>query len=128
MKQNELIRTSLADAFADLFDEGTIKIYTGSQPADPDSAVSGTLLCTINLPTPAFGAASIGVVSKNGVWSGTGVANGVAGYARMANSAGTRWVDLNVAESAAELIIDDENIVVDGVVVVSTFTYTAPDV
>ena len=126
MKQNEAIRTSLADAFADLFDGGTIKIYTGAQPADPDDAATGDLLCTINLPTPAFGAGAAGAVSKTGSWSGIAIDDGVAGYARMANSDGTKWVDLDIAEAATELIIDDEDIVTDGVVVVNAYVYTVP--
>lgn len=34
-------------AFKDAFQNGKIEIYTGAQPATPETAASGTLLCTI---------------------------------------------------------------------------------
>jgi len=34
-------------SWKDVFDNGAIEIYTGTQPATPDLAVTGTLLCTL---------------------------------------------------------------------------------
>lgn len=42
---------------------GTIKIYTGSQPATGDTAASGTLLATVVLGDPAFAASSAGTAT-----------------------------------------------------------------
>lgn len=127
LRNNEALRTKIADDFADLWDGGSIEIRSGGQPADPDSAASGTLLCTITLPTPAFGAAAVGVVSKTGTWAGVAGASGTAGWARFKNAAATRSFDVTVAETGADLTIDIEDIVLSGVVTVTSFTYTVPE-
>ncbi len=50
------------DAALDLLDEGTvdgvIEGRTGAQPVDPNAAVTGTLLFSLDLGTPGFGAAT----------------------------------------------------------------------
>src|SRR5688572_9507588 len=102
LRRNDALRDSLATHQGGLFDGGTIEIRTGTQPADPDSAASGTLLCTSNLPTPAF-SVSGPVISKAGTWSGSAVATNTAGWARIKNAAGTRWIDVSVAEAGADL-------------------------
>ena len=60
-------RSAGADAVVDRIDggsgAGTIKVYTGSQPATTATAPSGTLLLTFTLNDPAFGAASAGVAT-----------------------------------------------------------------
>lgn len=127
LRKNEALRTKQADDFADLWDGGTIEIRTGTQPADPDSAASGTLLVTITLPSPAFGSAATGIVSKTGLWSATAVATNTAGWARFKNVGGTRTFDVSVGESAADMIIDDDAIVSGGLVTVTSFTFTVPD-
>lgn len=94
-------RNAACDAVVDLFDggpsAGTIKIYTGSQPASANDAATGTLLATVTLSDPAFGAASTGVATMAGTpLSGTGVAAGTAGWARLADSTGATVLDGNV--------------------------------
>lgn len=127
LRKNDALRNKEADDFADLWDGGTIEIRTGGQPADPDSAASGTLLATINLPTPAFSAAASGIISKLGTWSATAVATATAGWARFYNAGGTRSFDVTVGESASDLTIDDDAIVTDGVVTVTAFAISIPD-
>ena len=82
LRQSDSVRNAKADAAVDLLDvggAGTIKIYSGSQPATPATAASGTLLATVTLPSPAFGSAS-----------------GTAGWARFADGAGTTRFDGDV--------------------------------
>lgn len=52
---------------------GCLKIYTGSQPASADSAVSGTLLCTVTLASGALTneVLSAGTVTLTGGGSGS---------------------------------------------------------
>lgn len=128
MKQNTALTNSLADAFADLFDGGSCKLYSGTQPVDANTAPGGgnTLLCTITLPTPAFGAAAGGVVAKSGTWAASVAAAGVATWARIANAAGTRVFDATVDMYSGELIIDDSNLVDGGYCEVIELTYTVP--
>ncbi|BCJ64144.1 hypothetical protein [Polymorphospora rubra] len=52
-------RNAAADGIVDLVDGGSgpgvIRVYTGSQPAGPGSAPTGTLLAQFTLSDPAFG-------------------------------------------------------------------------
>jgi len=62
------ISNAAAKALADTFDDqvnigstaSVIDIRSGAQPADPDTAATGTLLATLTFSDPAFGAASDG--------------------------------------------------------------------
>lgn len=126
-RKNDALRNSEANAFGDLFNGGILQIRTGAQPADPDSAASGTLLAEIDLPADAFNGASGGVITKLGVWSEIAVASGVAGWARFISSDTLKTFDVSVAESAADLIIDDEDVVSGGVVTVTSFSLSTPD-
>ena len=64
LRKNTAARNSDIEAKAATFDAGTLEIYTGTQPADPNSAPSGSLLATIVIPNPAFGSATLGTVAK----------------------------------------------------------------
>src|SRR6185503_5628773 len=102
-------RNRQADSVGDDFNSGTLKIYTGSQPASGDDAASGTLLVTINLPADAMAAAASGVAAKSGTWSGVAVADGTAGWFRVVNSGATRNYDGAVTATAGggEIELDD---------------------
>lgn len=95
LRLSDSVRNAKVDAAVDTLDvggAGTIKIYTGSQPATPATAASGTLLATITLPNPAFGSASGGSATLNDPASVNAVASGTAGWARFSDGAGTaRW-------------------------------------
>jgi hypothetical protein len=84
-------RSAAADGIVDLLDAGAgagkIEIRTGSQPATPDTAATGTVLSTVTLSDPAFGAASNGVVTLAGTpLEDTGDADGTAGWFRAYDS------------------------------------------
>lgn len=98
-KQNTALRNRLADSFAGGFNSGTLKIYSGTQPANAGDAPGGTdvLLCTIALPNPAFAAAANGSAAKTGTWSATNAASGLAGWFRFTSSDGTLIFDGAVA-------------------------------
>lgn len=110
----------------DIMADGVLRIYSGSQPANADAAVAGTLLVEITVDGGAFvhGAqanglylddASSGAISKpSGVtWKGTAVATGTAGWARWcANPSDTGGssttlarIDMSVGTSNADLIL-----------------------
>lgn len=117
------VRNVALDAIADEFDGGTLKIYTGAQPASPNDAPSGTLLATIDLPTPAFGAAAAGSVAKNGTWQDTSAdATGTAGWARLESSDGVHRIDMDAGEGSGTLNLDETAIVATGTVTVSACT------
>lgn len=125
-KKNSMINAE-ADYVADLFAGGTLEIYSGAQPADPNSAPSGTLLATIDLPDPAFGAAAGGVISKSGTWQGSVVSTATAGWGRFISADETTSFDVSIGEAATDLIIDDEDLVTGGIVTVTAFTFTVPN-
>ncbi len=128
LKLGTTLRTALANAMAGLWNSGTVKIYSGSQPADPQTAPSGTLLATINIPSTAFGAASSGVASKSGTWSATVANSGTAGWFRMTSSDTTEIMDgtVDVAGNSPDMVLDSTSLVASGTVTVSTFTITQP--
>lgn len=125
-RKNDGLRNAQANAFGDLFNSGTIQIRSGSQPADPDDAASGTLLVEIDLPADAFGSAASGVISKSGTWSGIAIATNTAGWARFISSDTLKTFDVTVGEVGDDLTIDDESIVTGNVVMVTAFTFTVP--
>lgn len=120
------INTAQRDKAADdgyNYDGGTCYIQTGDQPASPNTALSGTTLCAITLPTPAFGAAATGVRSKAGTWAGTGIAAGTAGHMRLVSATGDRRMDLDVSD---QVTMSDVNVVVGSPVTVTAISFTVP--
>ncbi len=67
-----------------------MKIFTGSAPANPAAADSGTLLASLTLPSDWMGAASGGSKALSGTWQDTSAdGTGTAGYFRIYESTGT---------------------------------------
>lgn len=104
------IRTALAG--------GSIKVYSGTQPANANTALSGnTLLATLTLASPAGAAPSGGTFTFGTITSGTAVATGTASFARVFQSDGTTVVcDMDVGTSGATFILDTVSIVSGGTV------------
>lgn len=114
MIYNTNTRNALATAFGALFNSGTIEIRTSAN----------AVLATISLPASPFSAASSGAISRLGTWSATASASGVA--AKAVFIGGANQAEVSVGESAAQLIINNVNIVAGGTVTVTGFTYTVP--
>jgi hypothetical protein len=97
------------NAQLDVLNSGFMKIYSGTRPATPDTALSGnTLLASLTLNATAFAAASGGTKTANAVTSDTNAAaTGTASFARFFKTDGTTAViDGNVGTSAADVIIN----------------------
>jgi hypothetical protein len=93
------VRTARNDVLVDSIDggsPGTIKIYSGTRPATPDTAITGTLLATVTCANPAFGNSSSGAATLTDPSSVNAVATGVATHFRAANSGGTAKFDGDV--------------------------------
>lgn len=110
-----------ADAVGTLMTGGSVKIYTGSQPATAATAASGTLLATVTLGTA--GAASGGVVAMPDPASVNAVATGTAGWFRVATSGGTTIWDGAIG---AEGTLSSTSVVSGNPVDLSAVTYTVP--
>lgn len=125
-----------ADAVVDQIDlgtgdtEGKLRIYTGTQPADADTAASGTLLVEIDLANPAYGAANTsGTAALSGTpLSGTGAADGDAGWFRIVNRDATTVFDGEVTATggSGELELDNVSIATGQTVNISSLSYTQP--
>jgi len=93
-------RNAAANAAIDLLDAGTIKIYTGAQPTNPDTAIGAvTLLATFTLADPAFSTAVAGVktIDATPTLETVGVAAGTAAWFRAADSTGAAVCDGTVS-------------------------------
>jgi len=135
------IRNAAVDAITALFDGGTgrVNIYTGSKPATPATAATGTLLGTLTLSSDAAPAASNGVASFNAITEDTSAdASGTAGWARVYNSdetapgsaggASDARIDLTVSATGAggELQFANTAFVAGGGIFITAFTLTMP--
>ena len=133
-------------SLADIFHDGIIRIYSGTQPTNADTAFAGTLLLSVTAASGAFvagafdnglefGAAASGAISKNSeVWSGVAAASGTAGWFRLmanatdASGASTSLprVDGSIGTSGADLNMSSTTITSGQTYTIDTFTLTLP--
>jgi hypothetical protein len=104
---------AMVDALTDLIDGGTVEIRSGAKPANPADAATGTLLATLTLPTPSFGAAASRAATVGAVAATTGSATGTAGHFRAKSSGGTAYVDGTVTATGGggDLELDSVSVV-----------------
>jgi hypothetical protein len=100
-----------------------INIYSGSQPANANTAISGqTLLVTLTV-SGSFGTDSNGTITLSTVTNGTAVATGTASFFRITQSDNTTVVmDGSVATSDADLVLNNTSIATGQVVSISAGT------
>ena len=115
-------------AMGALCNNGTLRIYTGSQPA-LNGALSGTLLATLTFGATAFGTptASGGTVTAaaNSITSGTAAASNTAGYFALVKSDTTTVVATgSVGTSGADLNLNSLAISSGATVSCSAFSLT----
>ena len=124
-----------ANAVVDQLDgaAGTVEIRTGAAPTNVEDADSGTLLATLTLPAPAFGAAADGapnaVATANAISGTTAVATGTAGHFRVKANGGTAlWQGAcGGSGSGEEMELSNTSIATDQPVSISSWTYTHPE-
>lgn len=104
-----------------------LKLRTGAPPADCVAADSGTVLCSITLPSDYFTAADNGAMVKNGAWSGTAIGGGgtIEHFRLYVGPGGTVCkMQGTVGLGSGDLSLDN-NVVADGqTITVTTFTLT----
>jgi hypothetical protein len=129
-KLSTVARNAACDAVVDLLDTGYIRIYDGSQPANPQAAISGpNLLAELRFGATAFGAASAGVATANAI-TGDASANatGTATWARILQSDGsTVSHDATVGTSGTDIVLNGTSIVSGGTVDITAMTFTIPE-
>ena len=134
--RNGLLGGTTDDCFQELMALGFLDIYSGGQPADADTAESGTKLVAITVDSLGTGLswadAVAGVCAKAAeVWSGVGLVAGTAGWFRFYAAAHTLGVsttairfDGSVGTSGAQLNMSSTTIAVGATTTIDTFTIT----
>jgi len=129
MANNPFISDAAANAAAGavgpLCNGGSIKIYTGTQPANANAAATGTMLVSLPFSATAFGAAAAGVITANAITATNAAASGTAAWFRAYKSDGTTAVfDGSVGTSGCDLNLSSTSLTTGGNVAISSFTYT----
>jgi hypothetical protein len=114
---------------------GKLKIYSGSVPADINTAIGAqVLLVDVDLAAGGdwMGNATVArpsVKSMAGTWTGTGTAGAAAGtlatFFRITNSGGVAGVQGTVGQGSGELSLDNATIATNQVVTINTFALTS---
>src|SRR5918995_1386862 len=105
-------RNSAADAVVDLVDvggAGSLRIYSGTAPADANAALSGnTLLAQLAMSATAFGVASAGVATAAAITQDSSAdATGTATFFRILAGNGTTVVmQGSVGTATSDLILN----------------------
>ena len=120
-------RDAALNAIAATLNGGTLDIYSGTAPANADGALSGnTLLATATLGSPAFGAASAGVITANAIAGDTSAdATGPPTFFRLRASGGAVVYQGTAGASGQELNLSGLSggqIVAGGSVSISSLT------
>ena len=126
LKVSDRAANAEADALASLADNGYLRIYSGSQPADANTPLSGqTLLAELRFGSPAFGPALGGVITAFPLSAETDApATGNASWFRVLASDGTTVLyDGSVGTSNADLTMPTVNIVQHAEVSISSLTH-----
>jgi len=121
-------RNAELDAFGALFNSGYLRIYSGTQPATPETAAAGTLLAELRFNASAFGAASAGVITAAALTADASAdATGTAAWARALQSNGTTaLMDGDVSTSGAWINLNSVAIGIGSSVSVTALTITNP--
>nr|WP_321985303.1 hypothetical protein [uncultured Lichenicoccus sp.] len=132
MNIGTLFATTMLNAGNALFNGGTLIFYSGSAPATPETAPTGTALVTFTFSATAFAAPALsggyeGAAAAFTSTSANPVANGTVGYARATESNGTTYIcDYTVGTSATDIIIGNTGIQVGVPVTISSFQNRIP--
>lgn len=108
LKYSAALKTSQQTAVATAAGASAVlTLYSGSQPASPDTAVGAQVALSAHTCAATFGTASAGVLTVGAIANGTGTAGAGAGTAatwyRLTTSGGTALVDGTVGTSGADL-------------------------
>jgi len=128
IKFDTTTRNAMLDALiARVGTSGLLRIYNGTRPADPGTAItSQTMLVELTCNATAFApAASGGVLTANAISNGTAAATGTASWFRLFQSNGTTAIiDGDVGMSGSDLNLNNTSIATGQTVSVTSFTDT----
>lgn len=106
---------------------GFLRIYSGTQPTNPDTALSGnTMLANLALSSTFAPAAASGVLTANAISTETSADNtGTATFFSLLTSAAVRIIDGTVATSGGDMTINTTAISAGAAVSCSSLTVTS---
>lgn len=106
---------------------GFLRIYSGTQPTNPDTALSGNTLGAELALTAIFAPTVLsGVLTANAITSDSSADNSItATWGTLCTSGGTRKIDFSVGTSGADLNLNSVAISSGASVAVSSLTITA---
>jgi len=118
-----------AAALGALCNGGTLRLFSGPQPVNANTALSGnTLLATLGMSSTAFGEPGGGVMVANPITPAVAGATGTATFARFYASDGlTVVMDATVGTMDATLVLNTVAIVQGSTVAVSAYTHTVQE-
>ena len=124
------MRNNGCNGIVDTIDQGSgagkVKIYTSTQPGSVGGTY-GTLLGTLVMSDPAFGAAATGVATASAITSDTSAdASGTAGTFTLTDSDDNVLSDGTCGQGSGDLSFDNNVIVAGGVIAISSLTITQP--
>lgn len=131
-----ITRDTGCNAIVDIIDQdvgaGVLLIRTGGQPANPQTAATGTLLATLPFSDPAFGASASGVATASAITSDTSVAaTGTAGWARILSADAVdptdAIMDMDIGQGSGTLDFDNTSFIIGGTAAISSMTVTVPE-
>jgi hypothetical protein len=122
-------RDAAINAITATLNSGSVRIYSGTAPANADAALSGnTLLAQATLNATAFGAASSGVATANSITADSSAdATGTPTFFRLLTSGGTVVYQGTAGASGQELNLADLSggqILAGGSVSITSLTIT----
>lgn len=128
MALNPHIKQSTANFMLDKINtdvgaSGFLRIYDGTQPAGPDTALGAQVkLAELALSATAFAAAAGGSLVANTISDDTSAdATGTATWATFVTAAGVRILDVAVAAAGADISLNTVNIQVGAKVSVTSY-------
>lgn len=103
-----------------------LRIYDGSQPAGPGTAISTqNLLATLTCNATFAPGASGGVLTANAITGANAALTGTASWFRLLTSGATAVIDGTVGTASSDAIIDNTSIVSGQAVSCTALTITA---
>ena len=108
---------------------GKVEIRTGTQPATPNTAATGSLLATVLMDDPSFTGPVTGVITAAGFPNTDPAdADGTAGWFRMLDSDGNAIIDGSCSGSGGggNMLIDNPNLLTGQVFSINSLTITMP--
>lgn len=126
-----LNQARMADLVSTIGNAGLLKIYDGTQPASPDTAITTQVLLSTHTCGSPFGPASSSahpsVLTANAIGSATAGNTSTATWFRITTSGGTAHVDGSAGTSGTDLILNSASITSGQTVSITSATVTSPN-